>query len=318
MEITAKLVSQLREMTGAGMMECKKALTEANGDIDEAQKVLRKKGLAAASKKAGRIASEGRIALVTSADARSGVVIEVNSETDFVARNEDFKAFCTTLATQVLTEQAFAGSSPDDAAPLLAAKSTVDPSLTVEQATSNLVAKIGESIKPRRYARLDGTATEIVGSYVHGDGKIGVLVLLDVAGAKEPGAAAELAKDLAMHVAAAEPRFVRRDEVDAATIASEKDIAMDQARKAGKPEAILEKIATGRVEKFFGEVCLLEQPFVKNPELSVEKQVAAVAAATGSAITVRRFVRFKLGEGLQKRSEDFAAEVAAATGVTKG
>ena len=314
-EITAKLVSQLREMTGAGMMECKKALTEANGDIEEAQKILRKKGLSAASKKAGRIASEGRVVAKTSADGRSGVLLEVNSETDFVARNEDFKAFCDALATQLLADPSFAGKSSDDAQPLLDAKSTTGDG-TVADATSTLVAKIGENIKPRRYVRFDapaGGGLEAV--YLHGDGRIGVLVeLVGDAGCLGKAEAAELGRDVAMHVAASDPRFTSRSEVTEAGLATEREVATDQARKAGKPEAMIEKIVEGRLGKFYGEACLVEQAFVKNPDLTVEKHVAAKGKELGGALRVSRFVRFKLGEGLQKRSEDFAAEVAAASG----
>ncbi len=319
MEITAKMVGQLRDMTGAGMMECKKALTEAQGNIDDAQKILRKKGLAAASKKAGRIASEGRVAVKAGANSRSAVLLEVNSETDFVARNEDFRSFCDALAGQILADEKLAGVSSDDAAVLMDARYAADPTLSVAEATSNLVARIGENIRPRRFVRLDAPATAAdaaQGIYIHGDGKIGVVVevLSDKAGTLSTPAGAELARDLAMHVAASEPRFVRRDEVSEGVLATEREIAADQARKAGKPEAVIEKIVIGRVEKFFAEAVLLEQAFVKNGDLSVEKHVGAVGKQLGANLTVARFFRFKLGEGLQKRSEDFAAEVAAASG----
>lgn len=319
MDITAKMVSQLREMSGAGMMDCKKALIEANGDIEEAQKVLRKKGLAAASKKAGRIASEGRVVAKVAADGKHAVLLEVNSETDFVARNDDFRAFCDTLATQLLGAD-FAGAASDDASPLLAAKSTTDPSLTVADATSNLVAKIGENIRPRRYVRVDAAAggDAVIGQYIHGDGKIGVLVEVasDKAGSLASGGA-ELARDIAMHVAASDPRFTMRDEIGADVLAAEREIAAEQARKSGKPEPVVEKIVQGRIEKFYAEACLVEQPFVKNPDLTVEKHVTAVGKAAGASFRVVRFVRFKLGEGLAKKSEDFAAEVAAAAQVAK-
>jgi len=318
MEITAKMVAELREMTGAGMMDCKKALNEAAGDIEEAQKVLRKKGLAAASQKAGRIASEGRVVARPSADGRHAVILEVNSETDFVARNEAFRAFCDQLTDQILDEAAFSGQVSDDAGPLLNARYKGDSALTVAEFTSGLVARIGENIKPRRYVRLDAPASAadaLEAVYIHGDGKIGVVVEITSDKAGSLGSAgAELGRDVAMHIAASEPRFTKRSEVTEAVIATEKEIASEQARKAGKPENLIEKIVAGRIDKFYGETVLLEQPFVKNPDLTIEKHVAVKGKELGAHLAVTRFVRFKLGEGLQKRSEDFAAEVASASG----
>lgn len=281
MAISAALVKELREKTGAGMMDCQRALAEANCDMDEAVKVLRKKGLAAAAKKAGRSAKDGLVAFSVASDARQAAMVEVNCETDFVARTEEFQGFVKAIADQVLAERL------SDLAVAMQRPAAFDPEHTLEQAVAAKIAKIGENILLSRIAFMAAGEGSQVGSYLHMGGKIGVLVELG-AGADE-----ETVKDVAMHIAAAEPRFVRPDEVPAEVIAEEREIARAQASAAGKPEQVLDKIADGKVAKFFELACLLDQPFVKDPA----QTVGAMLKAKGD-VPVVRFVRFKLGEGV--------------------
>jgi elongation factor Ts len=266
-------------MTGAGMMDCKKALTEAGGDIDEAIKVLRTKGLAAASKKAHRAANDGTI--VIEGDGSAMVVLELNCETDFVARSPKFKEFAVALAKQALQ------SGAKDAEELRAQPFAGDPDHTVEQAVSQQVATIGENILLSRIARVQTAAGNKLASYIHGGGKIGVVV-------EGSGAATDEAlHDVALHVAATEPRFVNRDQVTEGILATEKEIALQQAIDQGKPEHIAEKIVVGKMEKFFEQEVLLEQPFAKDTSMSVAQYLREAA---GEDATVVNFVRFKLGE----------------------
>ncbi|WP_167631649.1 translation elongation factor Ts [Mariprofundus ferrooxydans] len=285
-QITAADVKKLREMSGAGMMDCKKALTETAGDIDAAVDYLRKKGLSAASKKAGRVAAEGVVVSVTRGNV--GVVLEVNAETDFVSKNDQFVGFVNKLADIIVNQ------NPADVAALGAL--AFDAEFTVDQALSQLIATIGENMSVRRFERaeVDGGT---VAAYVHGGGKIGVLVGLD-----KP-VAEELARGVAMHVAAANPRFISRDDVDAASVERERAVLTDRAIASGKPEAIVDKIVAGQLSKFYSEVCLLEQDFV----MDTDKKVGN---ALGDA-TVISMARFQLGEGIEKKEDDFAAEVAA-------
>lgn len=280
MAISAAMVKELREKTGAGMMDCQRALAEANGDIDEAVKVLRKKGLAAAAKKAGRAAKDGLVAFTVSSDGREAAMVEVNCETDFVARTEGFQGFVKSIADQVLAERL------TDLAAALQRPASFDPGHTVEQAVAARIATIGENILLSRVAYLGAGDGMQIGSYLHMGGKIGVLVELG-AGADE-----ETVKDVAMHIAAAEPRFVRADEVPAEVINEEREIARAQASAAGKPAQVLDKIADGKVAKFYELACLLDQPFVKDPA----QTVGAMLKAKGD-VPVVRFLRFKLGEG---------------------
>jgi elongation factor Ts len=280
MAIAAQLVKELREKTGAGMMDCQRALQEANGDLDEAVKVLRKKGLSAAAKKAGRAAKDGLVAIALSADRRRAGMVELNCETDFVARTDKYQVFAQSLAEQVME------SGDGDLDKVRAAKAKADPQHTVAEAIAAQIATIGENILLSRVAALAAGADTLLGSYLHMGGKIGVLVELS-AGADE-----ETVKDVAMHVAAAEPRFVSRDEVPAAVIEEEREIARGQAAASGKPAQVIEKIVDGKIGKFFEQVCLVEQPFVKLPE----QKVGDLLKARGG-VAVRRFVRFKLGEG---------------------
>ena len=288
-DITAALVKELRERTGSGMMECKRALQETGGNIETAVDLMRKAGQAKADKKASRIAAEGLIVVQQTRGAIA--MVEVNCETDFVTKNEDFRAFAEAVATVALE------SGPADLDALLAMNMINGQS--VEQNRRDCIAKIGENINVRRFARL-ATASGVLGSYLHGT-RIGVLVELE-------GGDAELAKDIAMHIAASRPLCVSADQVPAEFLSREKDIFMAQAAASGKPANIIEKMVDGRLRKYLEEVTLIGQPFVKDPDQSVEKLLQSRKA---KAI---RFERFELGEGLEKKSDNFAAEVAAARG----
>lgn len=297
MSITAAQVNELRKSTGAGMLDCKKALEETGGDMEKAVDFLRKKGLAAAAKKAGRAATEGIVAAAISADGKTGALVEVNSETDFVAKTDKFQAFVADIANQVLV------ANPADIDALFAQEYVKEPGKNVQTALNEAIAVIGENLQIRRFARF---STEgLTGAYIHAGGKIGVLV--DLAGS---GDLAPLAKDIAMHAAAAAPVCVRREEVDPEILEREKDIYRDKARQTGKPENIIEKIIEGQVNKFYGEICLIEQNFVKDPDKTIQQ----ILKSAGADVTVNRFARFVLGEGLEKKESDFAAEVAAAAG----
>jgi elongation factor Ts len=287
MSITAQQVKELRERTGLGMMECKAALTETNGDMDAAADVLRKKAGAKVEKKAGRIAADGGIGLFLGADRRTAAIAEVNCETDFVAKGDDFMAFANAIAGAV----AQANPADLDAAMKLNVKSGE----TVAQAREALVAKLGENMGLRRFTRY--AVRGHIGAYLHGR-KIGVLVELE-------GGDENLAKDIAMHIAASKPECVRKEDVPAELIAKEKEIFAEQAKQSGKPANIVEKMVEGRVNKFLNEVTLLGQPFVKDPDTTVEKLLK------GANATVLRFARYEVGEGIEKRSADFAAEVMA-------
>jgi elongation factor Ts len=301
-EITASLVKELREKTGAGMMDCKRALGETQGDIEGAVDWLRKKGLAAAAKKAGRIAAEGLVGVATSGNA--GAVVEVNSETDFVARNEAFQNFVRQVADLTLAN-----------GQIEAVKAAAFPGSTrnVAEELTHLVATIGENMNLRRVLRLQVAKGAVV-SYVHnalapGLGKIGVLVALESAG--DAGKLAALGKQLAMHVAAANPQFLTIADVDAASLERERDVLREQAKASGKPDAIIDKMVEGRLRKYYEEVVLLEQIFVIDGETRIAKVVEAAAKEAGAPIKIAAFARFALGEGIEKEQADFAAEVAA-------
>jgi elongation factor Ts len=304
-EITASLVKELREKTGAGMMDCKRALGETQGDIEGAVDWLRKKGLAAAAKKAGRIAAEGLVGVATSANA--GAVVEVNSETDFVARNEAFQNFVRQVAELALAK-----------GDLESVKAAAFPGTgrNVGEELTHLVATIGENMSLRRIRRLE-TGKGVVVSYVHnalvpGLGKIGVLVALD--SAADAAKLTALGKQLAMHVAAANPQFLTIADVDSASLDRERDILREQAKASGKPDAIIDKMVEGRLRKYYEEVVLLEQIFVVDGETRIAKVVEAAAKEAGGAIKIAAFARFALGEGIEKEQSDFAAEVAAQLG----
>lgn len=297
MEITASQVKELRQRTGAGMMDCKKALVATEGDLDKAVDFLREKGLAAAAKKSGRIAAEGAVVAAVAADGCSGCLVEVNSETDFVAKNDAFQAFAAGLAGHVLEH------APSDVEALLG--QTMADGTSVGERLTERVATIGENLSIRRFIRLTG---DCVASYIHMGGKIGVLVALTGDGAAK---ATELARDVAMHVAAARPLYLTRGEVPETDIEHERGIFRVQALESGKPEAVVEKIVTGRLEKFFAETCLLEQPFVKDTDVTVHQLLTRSSKELGGNVSLAGYARFELAEGLEKRSDDFAAEVAA-------
>lgn len=297
MEITASMVNELRKTTGAGLMDCKKALQETGGDMQKAVDYLRTKGLAAASKKAGRAATEGIVTACVAEDGKSGVLLEVNSETDFVAKNETFQSFVADVAKHILA------AAPHDVEALLAQPSVADPSKTVQTILTEAIAVIGENIQIRRFERFETAG--VVAAYIHAGGKIGVLV--ELTGSGELSA---VARDVAMHIAAAAPQFVTREEVPADVLEREKEIYRAKARETGKPDTIIEKIIMGQINKFYAEICLVEQQFVKDTDKTVQQYLKGA----GSDVSVVRFARFVLGEGLEKKQCDFAAEVAAAAG----
>ena len=288
---TAKDVMALREMSGAGMMDCKKALVECDGDMDKAMDYLREKSLAASAKKASRIAAEGVVSSYVSPDSKTGVIAEVNCETDFVAKTDDFKALVNSVAKLVVEK------NPADVDELMALDCGDG---TVAEMVNRAVAKIGEKITIRRFARMEG---QLVDTYIHLGGKIGVIVAAKTADAEKARPAVH---DVAMHIAAAKPGVLHRDEVDPADLDKEREILRAQALNDPKPKPanIIEKMVEGRIEKYYKEVCLLEQPFVKEPDISVGKLVER----TGG-IQVLGFYRFEMGEGLQKREDNFAEEV---------
>lgn len=284
-EITAALVKELREMTGAGMMECKKALAEAEADIEKAVDVLRTRGLAAVAKKAGRATNEGTVMAIVSDDAKTGAVVELNCETDFVGINEKFKAYAEKIAKAALA------AKPADLDALKAADAEGE---TVEAVVTDAIHTLGENIQLSRFAVAEAGA---VSSYIHGGGKIGVLVSFDVEGIDPTTAEfTQYGRDVAMQVAAAAPVAANRDAVDPAVVEHEKSIYMAQAAESGKPEAIQEKMATGRLEKFFKENTLTEQAFVKNPDQTVQQYTDEVAKNLGGQIKIISFERFVLGE----------------------
>lgn len=299
--ITASMVADLRAKTGAGMMDCKKALDETGGDMEQAVDLLRKKGLAAAAKKAGRVAAEGLVAVAGQGTACA--VVEVNSETDFVAKNEAFQAFVNGIAQVVLEK------NPADLDALLT-QPFPGTGRTVLEEQTHQVATIGENISVRRCARLSVPAGAVA-SYVHGAGKIGVLVQLACDKADEKVAA--LARQIAMHVAAANPQYLERGEVPAEVLEREKEIYRAKARESGKPDNIIEKILDGQVNKFYGEICLIEQAYVIDPDQKVGKVVEALGKELGATVKLTGFARFQLGEGIEKKEDNFAAEVAAMT-----
>ncbi len=292
MQITAKMVKELRERTGAGMMDCKKALTETGGDLDAAAEHMRKTGLAKADKKASRVAAEGVVAIKVADDGGSAVMVEVNCETDFVSRGDEFAGFAHGIAEVVMA------AAPTDIAALSAAP--LASGLSVEQTRLDLIARLGENMSVRRFVSVDTTGDGIVGLYRHGN-RIGVLVHIT-------GGDMDLAKDLAMHIAASRPSVISQDEVAADLVAKEKEIFSAQAAESGKPPEIIEKMVVGRIRKFLDEQSLLGQPFVKDPGVKVGKLLKSKGAE------VVRFERMEVGEGIEKKVDDFAAEVAAQVG----
>lgn len=298
MAITAQMVKELRESTGAGMMDCKKALTEADGDMERAIDILREKGLSKAAKKADRIAAEGLVTIKLNADNTVAAITEVNSETDFVAKNEDFKVFVNDV-TEMVLDADFA-----DVATLLAAQHKEGKSL--QDVLNDRIATIGEKLDVRRFEKV--STNGVISGYIHGGGKIGVLVVLDTDSKDEQ--VSKLGKDIAMQVAAMNPKYISRDDVDQEYIAHEKEVLTQQALNEGKPAEIVEKMVVGRLNKELKEVCLMDQVYVKDSELTISKLVASVEKSVGSSIKVSKVVRYEVGEGMEKREENFADEVA--------
>ena len=297
MAFTAQDVKTLREITGCGMMECKKALTEADGDQDKAIELLRERGLAAAAKKASRIAAEGVVKAYVDEAKKVGVVIEVNAETDFVAKNAEFQAFVDTCAKTVVE------ANPADVDALNACKA-VGSEMTISELTTEKIQTIGENIKIRRFARYEGA----VATYIHAGGSIGVMVKFDTDVADKEGFA-EYGKDVAMQVAA-NPSYLTEAEVPAEVLEKEKEILKVQAINEGKPEAIAEKMVQGRIKKFYKENCLIDQEFIKDGDQTIKSYTDAKAKELGGKIEIVSFVRFEKGEGIEKRADDFASEVA--------
>ena len=288
--VTASQVKELREKTGAGMMDCKKVLTETDGNMEKAMELLRERGITKAAKKSSRIAAEGLVDAYVSEDGKIGAVVEVNAETDFVAQNAEFQQFVKDVVKQV------ALNNPKDVEELLTQKFITEPDKTVQEVLINKIATIGENMTIRRFARFE-TTDGIVAKYIHGEGKIGVLVEMK-------NAENELAKDICMQIAASRPEYLNREDVPQERVEKEMEILKAQAMNEGKPEAIAEKMVQGRIGKFYSEICLVDQEFVKNADIKVSQLLKEKGA------TVSRFVRIEKGEGIEKKEENFAEEVA--------
>lgn len=299
MAVTAQMVKEIREMTGAGMMDCKKALMEADGDMDKAVEILREKGLSKAAKKAGRIAAEGLVQIAFSEDGKKASLVEVNSETDFVAKNPEFVEFVDDLAKMALLEEepsleAFMGLHFKEEG-------------NVQDALNNKIAKIGENMNIRRFERL-ATEGVVYSGYIHAGGKIGVIVGIETEATAEE--IKTVGKDVAMQIASMNPKFVDETQVDQQWLESEKEIAKQQLLNEGKPEAMLERIIPGKVKAILKEVCLVDQKFVKNGDITVAQYVEEVAKSLGKSMKVVEMVRYEVGEGIEKKEENFAEEVA--------
>ena len=286
--VTASQVKDLREKTGAGMMDCKKVLTETDGDMEKAIELLRERGIAKAAKKSGRVAAEGLVEAYISEDGKVGAIVEVNAETDFVAKNDEFKNFVLSVAKQVVEK------NPKDLDDLLSQESIDEAGKTVKDVLTDKIAKIGENMNIRRFARFETAG--LLESYIHGDGKIAVLVNMK-------GGDHEVAKDVCMQIAAARPEYLNETSVPEDRLNKEKEILKAQTMNEGKPEAIAEKIVQGRIRKFFEEVCLVDQAFVKDPN----KKVSELLKEHNAEVT--EFARFEKGEGIEKKEENFAEEV---------
>ena len=286
--VTASLVKEIREKTGAGMMDCKKVLTETDGDMEKAIELLRERGIAKAAKKSGRVAAEGLVEAVVSEDGKVGAIVEINSETDFVAKNEEFKAFVMNVAKQVVEK------NPKDVEELLNQEAIFEAGKTVNEALIGKIATIGENLSIRRFARFESKG--LLEKYIHGDGKIAVLVNMKKGDST-------VAKDICMQIAAARPEYVRREEVPEERVAKEMEILKVQTMNEGKPEAIAEKIVQGRIGKFYEEICLVDQAFVKDSNMKVSELLKQKDA------DVVEFARFEKGEGIEKKEENFAEEV---------
>ncbi len=308
MAITAAMVKELREATGVGMLDCKNALAETDGNMEAAIELLREKGLAASQKKAGRIAAEGAVGVLVSEDKKTGVVVEVNSETDFVSKNPVFQEYVAQVSEHTIS------TDSSNIEEMLAENWKFDTTLTVAEALSQKISVIGENLQIRRFEKFEAATNGKVVSYVHGTGRIGVLV--ELACANDSDELDELGKNLAMQIAALNPKFIKTDDVPQEYIEHEKDILAKQAKEdpknANKPDNIIEKMIEGRLAKELKEFCLIEQAYVKDGEMTVKQYIASVAKTVGAPIELVRFVRFETGEGIEKKEENFADEVAKA------
>jgi len=312
MEITASLVKELREKSGAGMMDAKKALVEAEGDMEKASEILRQKGIATAEKKSGRTAAEGQVAALISSDRKTGVLVEVNCETDFVGKGDAFLSMVSEVAQQIMEK------APADVPSLLSQPSVAMAGHTVQEYVTDKIAAIKENLSVRRFVRYEVSGNGAVHSYIHTGGKVGVLVELKAGKADTANhdSFKQLIKDISMQIASAAPEFVDRNGIDPEVIAEETRVEMGKEDLANKPEDIRRKIVEGRVSKLMGQRCLIEQPFVKDPSQSVDDVIKARAAELGDTeVEVVRFTRYALGEGIEKKEANFAEEVAAAARV---
>lgn len=299
MQITAKMVAELRERTGVGMMDCKKALVKTEGDIEKAIEILREKGLAAAAKKAGRIASEGLVSAYITDDKKVGAVIEFNCETDFVAKNDEFISMSNNLAKQA------ALSKTENIEELLMEKYIANEEVTVKDAVTALIAKLGENMNLRRFKRISAK-NGIVASYIHGGGRIGVIVNVE---SDKDTVLADVAKEMTLQVAAANPLYLTKEDVSNDALEKEKEIYRQQALNEGKPEKVVEKMIEGRIQKYYKEVCLMEELYIRDQDINVRKFIEQKSKENGSEIKVVQFARFEKGEGIEKKEEDFAEEV---------
>jgi len=310
MNITAGMVKELRELTGAGMMDCKKALNTTEGDMDKAVEFLREKGLAAAEKKSGRIAAEGMVDTFISEDGKVAAIVEVNSETDFVAKNDKFRGYVADVVKQV------ASSNAANLDAFLEEPWALDTALTVKEQLSSMISIIGENMNIRRFEKVVST-DGFVESYIHGGGRIGILIEMDTTVNND--ATKEAAKNIAMQIAAMSPKYISEADIPAEFIAHEKEIIkaqiMNDESNSKKPENIIEKMLEGRFKKELKEICLLNQVYVKDGDISVEQYLANVSKEVGAPVAIKSFVRFETGEGLEKKSEDFADEVAKQMGL---
>lgn len=310
MAVTAAMIKELRELTGVGMSTCKEALVESDGNIEKAIEILREKGLAAAAKKAGRIASEGLCYAYITEDNKAGVVVEVNSETDFVAKNQEFKSYVMNVAKQAVNSDA---KNMDE---LFEEKWIEDETVTVKEALSQKVAVIGENLNIRRFERFVNDGNGFLVSYIHAEGK--VAVLLEFTTEFKGEKVLEAGKNVAMQIAAMSPKFVSKDEISEEFLAKEKEILTQQAsndpKNEGKPAQIIEKMILGRLNKELKEMCLVDQEYVKEDKMTVKQYVDSVAKELGGNISIKRFARFETGEGLEKKEENFAEEVSKAMG----
>lgn len=300
---TSQDVMKLREQTGVGMMDCKKALVQTDGNFEEAVKYLREKGMASAAKKASRVAAEGLVKCVVSDDKKVAVAVEVNCETDFVARSDQFIALIGNIANHLLQSNATTVEE------VLAENYYADPSKTLSVLVAEATASIGEKISLRRFTKYVQNANGLIASYIHMGGSIGVLCQISCD--KVDGAVAELAQNVCMQIAASKPQVISIADVDASQLDSEREILTAQAKNEGKPEAVIAKMVEGRIHKYYKEVCLLEQEYVRDSALSVKQVIADVEKSVGCKIAVDRFVRYEMGEGIEKRVDNFAEEIAA-------